>query len=130
MKGIRHKVKEVKWLTFSFDNLDMLTMIDEDVYVRGMKNTDSECVLIMSENLFHKALSRWLRHKEYWFSKKKKFCGEGFVYCGRFMEIGEIKILKKFFLKRSEDNGIPKYIFVPLFKVSSTGVCMDVYGED
>lgn len=130
-------IREELSITFSFQDLDILTVIEDDVYIRATlfdhvkEDSDpQECVGIMSRRVFNDTMNEWLDSKKRFFETYKHFCGVGYVGCYEFVEGEEINILA---LDQSEfdkqfdidENAQLKYINVRSFRLLVTNIDME-----
>ena len=73
---------EEKNYAFCFDDLDVLGIRGGRVYVRGVEDFETPCVLAVKKSTFKKMFSKWLEEKEDFCKRYKEFCGVGgYVYC-------------------------------------------------
>ena len=123
-------------VTFSFDNLDILTAVGDDVYVRAdISNGDvqCECVAIMSRKVFHNAMTEWLDSKKNFNERYNHFCGVGYFLCNEFKEEKRINILsenqeefeKTFMDDTSQDEEELKYIDARALRLLSLTLDME-----
>lgn len=122
-------------VSFSFDYLDILSAIDDDVYVRGIfiseeETSDAlevvkpqECVAIMSRRIFNDAMTEWLDRKKQFYKNYNHFCGVGSFYCDEYHEGETINLLaedqseyEKMFMI-DEDKAELKYIDARVFRL-------------
>ena len=61
--------------SYSFDNLCILGVFGNSVYLKGQMGYNKECIIKISRNLFMKSL-------EYWLNDKKEHCEISGDFCG------------------------------------------------
>jgi len=91
--------KEIDELNFSFDDLHVIGVMYNKVFVEGWYFNDSEniddselikCLLAFDKPLFHIALDHWINNKEQKCESYGHFCGVGGrVICTSFNKIEE-----------------------------------------
>lgn len=81
--------KEV--LIFDIESLDILTAIDNDVYVRGYFD-NRQCVHILSRNLLMSSLTDWLDRKRTYWEATHNFCGVGYFLSYDYIEGDSISV--------------------------------------
>lgn len=122
------------FIAFSIDDLDILSAKENDVLLRGHyffgDNKDEDCILIMSRELFHDTLNRYLNGKEEEddFESLGEFCEGGVVCCTEFTKEGKINLLihdEGYYGRYKKKEYVPTYINAQVFRVTKTEV--DIY---
>ena len=67
-------------IVFSFDNLDILGVFGENVFLRGINDSEEEIVIQLTQKQFHDSLDCWL-------NDKRSFCERYNHYCGSMGQI-------------------------------------------
>lgn len=61
--------------SYSFDDLHILGVFGQDVFLKGIFKFDEECIIKISRELSKKSL-------DYWLDEKQEFCELGGDFCG------------------------------------------------
>ena len=115
------------YISYNLDQLDILTAKDDDVFLRGSSYSEdgdfNECVLIMTRELFHYSITKWLDAKKDFFKRYNHFCGVGTITCDVFKPVGTINLL----LLDSFENTYsgPEYEDVISYRVESIEIDME-----
>lgn len=96
--------KEELGIRFSFDNLDILGVFKDKVYLRGTYYNvttedfkDEICVIVISSKLFHKSLDLWLKDKKNYCENWNHFCGVmGTIEAVKYKELDKTNLLVDF----------------------------------
>jgi hypothetical protein len=103
------KTNETATIHYSFDDLEIIGVFGENVYVKGLIDFEHECIIKISRPLFLKSLEIWLNDKKSYCESWKDFCGcLGSIQSTDVEEIHE-KLLKPFKLKAYQFNSIEEF---------------------
>lgn len=98
--------KEIFDPSYSFDDLEILGVFGENVYLRGDYNEGKACIIRISCSLFKESLDCWLNDKKRHCEKWNEFCGTmGSVRPIEFSEVTESR-LSSFKVKVFQFNSI------------------------
>jgi hypothetical protein len=118
----------VATIQFSLDNIEILTSIKNNIYLRGSIDHNEPCVIIISQSLFIKAFKLYLKSKNDLYDVYKHFCGVGgFVNSQDYIQIGTTNLLID--IEIAEPNrGVDELIYndVPLYKIKSFDEYIDM----
>lgn len=81
-------------VVFSFDNLHILGVMDEHVFVRARNSeNDEECVAKLTRKKFHETLDLWLNDKKAYCERYNHFCGVmGQIFCDEYNIEGQTNL--------------------------------------
>lgn len=82
-------------VSYSFDCIDILGVIGEDVFLIGTPDFEHDCVIQISRHLFKESL-------DYWLNDKKEYCEHWGHFCG---VMGSIRSLDCEELGKKEVDG-------------------------
>lgn len=84
------KTKITGTVSYSFDDLEILGVVGENVYIRGDYNQGKTCIVRISRSLFVDSLNYWLNDKKRHCEKWNEFCGVmGRISATEFIEVKE-----------------------------------------
>lgn len=71
---------EIIDLTFSFDRLEILSVVDNNVHLKTHEEqSDKPCILSIDRERFVKATNDWLDDKADYYNRWKHYCGVGYI---------------------------------------------------
>lgn len=75
---------KAKSVSFSFDELDILSATKDDVILKGCisdynDNESDDCFIYVERKRFHTLLDEWLNNKSDYRERYSHFCGAGYV---------------------------------------------------
>lgn len=94
-----------KLVTFSFDNLSIVSAAKDNVILEGRSDLyePCDCLIVMDREDFKKSMDKWLDEKRNYYDRFSYFCGCGYVDCKviKDLEIDEFS---------TKDNKIDVYL--------------------
>jgi len=62
-------------VSYSFDDLNILGVYGNDVFLKGFYDIEHECIIKITRNLFKKSIDNWLNDKKSYCERYGYFCG-------------------------------------------------------
>ena len=69
------KTEPILSVSYSFDDLNILGVFGQDVFVKGRLGFDEDCIIKISRRLFKQSLDCWLNDKREYCIRYEDFCG-------------------------------------------------------
>lgn len=119
-------------ISFGFDSLDILGAFGNDIYIKGFiyfmdddNKEDTDCVIVISRELFNKAFILWLDSKKDFCERYGHFCGvQGHIDSNDYEEIGNYRIIDE--IKIQDENCRDYLKNVRAFKIISFEEIIDM----
>lgn len=77
---MRSKTMSDRTISFSFDEVNIISATMDDVVLQGTTDYYNEpCIIYMNRAMFHNAIDEWLNQKQSYYERYSYYCGAGNV---------------------------------------------------